>query len=60
MAIRVLVVDDQSMVRAGVRAELGDEVTVVGEAGDVPQAVEGIRATEPDVVRGSALAVRRR
>jgi DNA-binding NarL/FixJ family response regulator len=47
---RVFVVDDHAMVRAGVRAELGDEVTVVGEAGDVPQAVEGIRATEPDVV----------
>lgn len=47
---RVFVVDDHAMVRAGVRAELGDDVTFVGEAPDVPSAVEGIRATVPDVV----------
>lgn len=47
---RVFVVDDHAMVRAGVRAELGDDVTVVGEAPDVETAVEGIRATTPDVV----------
>ena len=47
---RVFVVDDHAMVRAGVRAELGDDVTFVGEAGDVPAAVDGIRAAEPDVV----------
>jgi DNA-binding NarL/FixJ family response regulator len=43
-------VDDHAMVRAGVRAELGDDVTVVGEAADVPAAVDGIRASTPDVV----------
>ena len=47
---RVFVVDDHAMVRAGVRAEIGDAVDVVGEAPDVPTAVEGIRATRPDVV----------
>jgi DNA-binding NarL/FixJ family response regulator len=47
---RVFVVDDHAMVRAGVRAELGNDVTFVGEAPDVPAAVEGIRATVPDVV----------
>jgi DNA-binding NarL/FixJ family response regulator len=47
---RVFVVDDHAMVRAGVRAELGDHVTFVGEAPDVGAAVEGIRATVPDVV----------
>src|SRR4051812_50219123 len=47
---RVFVVDDHAMVRAGVRAELGDAVTVVGEAADVASAVEGIRASRPDVV----------
>ncbi len=47
---RVFVVDDHAMVRAGVRAELGDAVDVVGEGADVPTAVEGIRATRPDVV----------
>ncbi|WP_448626906.1 response regulator [Geodermatophilus sp. URMC 64] len=48
--VRVFVVDDHAMVRAGVRAELGDDVTFVGEAADVAGAVEGIRATVPDVV----------
>jgi DNA-binding NarL/FixJ family response regulator len=47
---RVFVVDDHAMVRAGVRAELGSDVTVVGEAPDVDTAVEGIRTTRPDVV----------
>jgi DNA-binding NarL/FixJ family response regulator len=47
---RVFLVDDHAMVRAGVRAELGTEVAVVGEAADVPTAVAGIRATTPDVV----------
>jgi DNA-binding NarL/FixJ family response regulator len=37
-------------VRTGVRAELGADVDVVGEAADVATAVEGIRATVPDVV----------
>jgi DNA-binding NarL/FixJ family response regulator len=48
--VRVFVVDDHAMVRAGVRSELGDEVTVVGEAADVDEAVTGIRTTLPDVV----------
>ncbi len=47
---RVFIVDDHAMVRAGVRSELGTAVDVVGEAADVASAVEGIRATAPDVV----------
>ncbi|SDC08751.1 two component transcriptional regulator, LuxR family [Geodermatophilus telluris] len=47
---RVYLVDDHAMVRAGVRSELGDAVTVVGEAADVDSAVAGIRAAVPDVV----------
>ncbi|WP_222194193.1 response regulator [Modestobacter italicus] len=47
---RVFLVDDHAMVRAGVRAELGTEVEVVGEAADVASAVAGIRASTPDVV----------
>jgi DNA-binding NarL/FixJ family response regulator len=47
---RLFLVDDHAMVRTGVRAELGADVDVVGEAADVAAAVEGIRATVPDVV----------
>ena len=50
MTIRVYLVDDHAMFRAGVRAGLGEEVEVVGEAGTVPEAVAGITATDPDVV----------
>nr|WP_308290555.1 response regulator transcription factor [Streptomyces marispadix] len=52
--VRVVLVDDHRMFRAGVQAEIGrtDEtgVDVVGEAGDVEQAVSVITATRPDVV----------
>jgi len=48
--LRVFLVDDHAMFRAGVRAELGLYVDVVGEAGTVPQAVTGIPLAEPDVV----------
>ena len=47
---RVFLVDDHQMFRSGVRAELGDRVDVVGEAADVESAVQGIRATVPEVV----------
>ncbi|MDQ2650587.1 MAG: response regulator transcription factor [Actinomycetota bacterium] len=47
---KVFLVDDHQMFRAGVRAELGDLVEVVGEAADVESAVEGIRRTAPEVV----------
>ncbi len=50
MTIRVYLVDDHAMFRAGVRAGLGEEVEVVGEAGTVPEAVAGIAAADPDVV----------
>lgn len=50
MTIRVFLVDDHAMFRAGVRAGLGPEVEVVGEAGTVAAAVQGIGATDPDVV----------
>ena len=47
---RVLLVDDHHLFRAGVRAELGDAVEVVGEADDVEPAVELIIERRPDVV----------
>jgi DNA-binding NarL/FixJ family response regulator len=48
--LRVVLVDDHAMVRAGVRAEIGDEFDIVGEAADVPEAVKVITSTKPDVV----------
>jgi DNA-binding NarL/FixJ family response regulator len=46
----VFVVDDHALFRAGVRAELGASITIVGDAGDVDEAVVGIVASQPDVV----------
>lgn len=52
MTIRVLLVDDQSLVRLGFRAilEQQPDLEVVGEAGDGAQAVSMTRAQRPDVV----------
>ncbi len=47
---RVLIVDDHALFRAGVRAELGQRVEVVGEADGVEAAVAAIEAQTPDVV----------
>lgn len=47
---RVFLVDDHHLFRAGVRAELGDAVEVVGEADEVAAAVEMIVERLPDVV----------
>jgi DNA-binding NarL/FixJ family response regulator len=48
--IRVVIVDYHRLFRAGVRAELGTGIEVVGEAEDVATAVASIAATAPDVV----------
>jgi DNA-binding NarL/FixJ family response regulator len=50
--IRVVLVDDQALVRAGFRLLLEDEddMQVVGEAGDGARAVEVVRRERPDVV----------
>jgi DNA-binding NarL/FixJ family response regulator len=50
--VRVVVADDQPVVRAGFRAllDLADDVEVVGEAADGAEAVAVARATRPDVV----------
>ena len=48
--VRVVIVDDHELVRSGVRSALGDAVDVVGEAGDVDEAVDVITSTRPDVV----------
>jgi DNA-binding NarL/FixJ family response regulator len=50
--IRVVVADDQTLVRAGVRAmlEVAPDIEVVGEAGDGAEAVRVVTAARPDVV----------
>jgi DNA-binding NarL/FixJ family response regulator len=45
-----VLVDDHAMFRSGVRAELGDRVQVIGEAGGVAEAVAIITDKRPDVV----------
>jgi DNA-binding NarL/FixJ family response regulator len=47
---RVVLVDDHGLFLAGVRAELGDAVEVVGEAGTVADAIPLIKELDPDVV----------
>jgi len=51
--VRVFLVDDHALFRSGVRAELDrgvPDVTVIGEAGSVDEAVAAIRHLKPDVV----------
>ncbi|MBW8486962.1 response regulator transcription factor [Actinomadura sp. PM05-2] len=46
----VVLVDDHQMFRTGVKAELGGAVEILGEAGDVDEAVAVVGALRPDVV----------
>ncbi|MGH2948937.1 MAG: response regulator [Solirubrobacteraceae bacterium] len=52
MSIRVLIADDQSLVRAGFRLVLENhpDIEVVGEASNGREAIYGIGRLEPDVV----------
>jgi DNA-binding NarL/FixJ family response regulator len=52
VTVRVVLADDQTVVRAGFRAllDLTDDLVVVAEAADGLQAVEVVRLTRPDVV----------
>ena len=51
-AIRVLIADDQSLVRRGLAAIINMEegIEVIGEAGNGLEAIELWRALKPDVV----------
>jgi len=48
----VVLVDDQTLVRRGIRSllELAGDIAIVAEAGDGDEAVEAIRRERPDVV----------
>ena len=50
--IRVVIVDDHAVVRAGIRAliETQDDLLVVGEAADSATAIDVVSDTQPDVV----------
>jgi two-component system response regulator NreC len=52
VSIRVLIVDDHAVVRAGLRLLLDaeDDIETVGEAGDAREAIFEARSTKPDVV----------
>jgi DNA-binding NarL/FixJ family response regulator len=52
MSIRVLIADDQAMVRAGLSLILRpyEDIEIVGEASDGHEAVEAARRLQPDVV----------
>ena len=52
MSIRLLIVDDQELVRTGFRLflETKDDLEVIGEAGDGHEAIEQARTLRPDVI----------
>jgi DNA-binding NarL/FixJ family response regulator len=52
MTVRVVLVDDQTLIRAGLRGLLdnSDDIEVVGEAGNGAEAMHVVRSTRPDVV----------
>lgn len=49
-AVKVVIADDHAIWRTGLRADLGDNFTVVGEAADAAEAIKVIEATDPDLV----------
>jgi DNA-binding NarL/FixJ family response regulator len=52
MSIRIVLADDQALIRVGLRAlaEAETDIEVVGEAADGRKALHVVRATHPDVV----------
>jgi DNA-binding NarL/FixJ family response regulator len=48
--ISVFLVDDHRLFLSGVRSELGKDFEIVGVAGDVDTAIQGILESKPDVV----------
>lgn len=52
MTVRIYLVDDHSLTRAGLRSLLGaiEDLDVVGDSGDAREAVEDIAQMQPDLV----------
>jgi DNA-binding NarL/FixJ family response regulator len=52
MSVRVLLVDDQSLIRTGFRMilEAEEDIDVVGESADGTQAIDSVKRLKPDVV----------
>jgi DNA-binding NarL/FixJ family response regulator len=52
VSVRVLLVDDQALIRAGFRMilEAEEDIEVVGECGDGSQAIDSVKRLAPDVV----------
>ncbi|MGG7463690.1 LuxR C-terminal-related transcriptional regulator [Plantibacter sp. YIM 135347] len=48
--LTVVIVDDHSIFRSGLRSELSSDITVLGEAASVEEAVEIVIARQPQVV----------
>lgn len=48
--VRVFVVDDHDLFRAGIKSQLPPDIVVVGEASEVAPAIEMICEREPDLV----------
>ncbi|MGJ0384905.1 LuxR C-terminal-related transcriptional regulator [Paenarthrobacter nicotinovorans] len=48
--VRVVIVDDHTIFRSGLKADLDERMDVVGEAGTVEQAIAVIAETRPEVV----------
>ena len=49
-SVRVVIVDDHTIFRSGLKADLDERMDVVGEAGTVEQAIAVIAETRPEVV----------
>ena len=49
-SISVFLVDDHELFLSGVRAELAERFTIAGSASTVDDAIDGTRATRPDVI----------
>jgi DNA-binding NarL/FixJ family response regulator len=62
--VRVIVADDHPIWRSGIRADLGENFHVIGDAGDAPETIALVEKLSPDLVvcdlqmpKGGGLAV---